>query len=287
MKKFILILLNNSLIMKLQEKVSIVTGSGRGIGKSIALKFAEEGAKVVLISRTKDEIEQTLNEIEKNGGQGFSFQLDVSHFNEVENLIYKVLNDYGKIDILVNNAGIITPIKPIHKVDVKEWENNIQINLFGTFYFMKLVIPNMISNNYGKIINLSGGGAFNSMPNFTAYSVSKAAIIRLTETVAAELGTKNISVNAIAPGPIKTKITYDIFESGIMAGIEQNRAKKLIDDGGFDISKVCDLALFLASNESDGLSGKTISAKWDNLDYIKQNISLIQKSDKFTMKRTI
>ncbi len=273
--------------MKFQEKIAIVTGSGRGIGKSIALKLAEEGAKVVLTSRTKDEIEQTLHEIEKNGGQGFSFQLDVSHFKEVKNLIEKILKDYGKIDILVNNAGIITPIKPIQEVDKEEWENNIQINLFGTFYFMKLVIPDMIANNYGKIINLSGGGAFNSMPNFTAYGVSKAAIVRLTETVAAELATKNISVNAIAPGPIKTKITYDIFESGTMAGIEQNRAKKIIDDGGFDMSKVCDLALFLASDESNGLSGKTISAKWDDLDYIKQNIQSIQKSDKYTMKRTL
>lgn len=273
--------------MSMRDKVSIITGSGRGIGKAIAKKFADKGTIVVLTARSKNEIDETLKEIKKNGGQGIAIPTDLSKYSNVIRLVTKVLENYSKIDILVNNAGVIKPIKPIHQVDVKEWENNLRINLFGTFYCINTILPHMISKNYGKIINLSGGGAFNSMPNFSAYGASKAAIVRLTETVAAEVKKYNISVNAIAPGPIKTKITYDIVESGDVAGIEQPIAKEVLENGGMDIEKVTELALFLASDESNGLSGKTISARWDDLNYIRKNITTIQNSDKYTMKRII
>lgn len=273
--------------MSMRNKVSIITGGGRGIGKEIAKKFAEKGAIVVLAARSKNEIDDTLEDIKKNGGQGISVQTDVSKLDDVTRLVTKVLENYSKIDVLVNNAGVIKPIKPIHEVDVEEWGNNLRINLFGTFYCIRTVLPHMISKNYGKIINLSGGGAFKSMSNFSAYGASKAAIVRLTETVAAEVKKYNISVNAISPGAIKTKINYDVIESGDMAGIELARAKEVIEKGGNDIEKVTNLMLFLASDESNGLSGKTISAQWDDLDYVRTNITTIQKSDKFTMKRMI
>ena len=273
--------------MSMTERVSIVLGGGRGIGKAIAKRFAEAGSIVVLVARTNDEIENTLKEIKKNNGHGISIKADISKINDIKSLVTKVIERYSKIDILVNSAGVIKPIGPIHEADVKEWEENIKINLFGTFYCIKTILPYMISQNHGKIINMSGGGAFNSMPNFSAYGVSKAAIVRLTETVAAEVKKYNIFVNAIAPGPIKTKITYDILESGNLAGIENARAKDVIEKGDAGIEKVTELALFLASNESNGLTGKTISARWDDLNYIKNNIHAIQQSDKYTMKRMI
>lgn len=273
--------------MSMKNKVAIITGGGRGIGKAIAKRFAENGSIVVLTARSKNEINDTLKEIEKNGGQGISVQTDISKHSDVTRLVKTVLENYSKIDILVNNAGVVKPIKPIHEVDIEEWEHNLGINLFGAFYCIKTILPYMISKNYGKIINLSGGGAFNSMPNFSAYSASKAAIVRLTETVAAEVKEYNISVNAISPGAIKTKIISDIIESGEIAGMEQPKAKDVIEKGGADIEKVTALALFLASDESNGLSGKTISAQWDDLGYIRNNISTIQKSDKYTMKRII
>jgi len=273
--------------MSLRDKVSIITGSGRGIGKAIAKRFAENGSIVILTARSKNEIDETLNEIKKNGGQGIAIQADVSKHVDVKKLVTKVVENYSKIDILVNNAGIIKPIKPIHEVGVGEWEDNLRINLFGTFYCIHTILPYMISGNYGKIINLSGGGAFKPMPNFSAYGASKAAIIRLTETIASEVKNYNISVNAIAPGAIQTRITSDIVESGDMAGIEYSRAKEVLEKGGTDIGKVTELALFLASDESNGLNGKTISALWDDLNYIRKNILTIQKSDKYTMKRMI
>ena len=273
--------------MNLNGKVSIVTGAGRGIGKAIARRFAEEGSIVVLAARSADEIDESIKEIKKNGGEGISIKTDISKVDEVNDLVKQVIDKFSKIDIMINCAGIIKPIAPIHIVRIDEWEDHIRNNLFGLFYCIRAVLPYMISANYGKIINMSGGAAFNAMTNFSAYGASKAATVRITEIVAAEVRDYNISINTIAPGAIKTRITYDIFESGKMAGIESSRAKEVIEKGGADLEKVTNLALFLASEESNGLSGKTIAAQWDDLDYIKKNISIIQNSDKYTMKRMI
>ncbi len=273
--------------MSLDGRVSIVTGAGRGIGRSIAKRFAHEGSIVVLTARSIDEVNNTLKEIKENGGKGIVVKTDISKINDVNNLVKLTIEKFSKIDILVNNAGVIKPIAPIHVVKHAEWEDHIKINIFGTFYCIRAVLPYMISANYGKIINMSGGGAFNAMANFSAYGASKAAIVRITEIVAAEVKDHNISANTIAPGAIKTRITYDIFESGTMAGIESERAKEVIEKGGAALDKVTTLALFLASDESNGLSGKTISAQWDDLDYIKENIAEIQKSEKYTMKRMV
>lgn len=273
--------------MKLADKVSIVTGAGRGIGKAIAKKFAREGSTVILAARSGKEIDETLSEIINSGGNGIAVSTDISLENEVKNLVKKTLDKFSKVDILVNNAAVITPIGPVQQIDAKDWEKTIRVNLFGTFYCIKEVIPHMISQKGGKIINLSGGGAFKPFPNFSAYSVSKAGIVRLTETVAEELKEYNIQVNAIAPGAIRTKIVSDVLENREAAGKEYERAKKVFESGGADISKVEKLATFLASSESDGLTGRTLSAQWDDLGYIRRSISEIQSSDKFTMKRMV
>ena len=274
--------------MTLQEKVSIITGAGSGIGKAMAKRFAKEGSIVVLAARSYSEIKDTLEEIEKEGGRGICVKTDISKIEDVDKLSEQIITKFSKIDILVNNAGIVKPIGPITKTDITEWEENIKVNLFGTFYCIRKILPFMISQNYGKIINMSGGGAFNPRINFSAYAISKAAVVRLTEQVAEETKHYNISVNAIAPGMIKTNMTYEIYQSGQeLAGDESRIAKKVIDEGGSDLKKVTDLAVFLASQKSDGLSGKTISAQWDDLEYIQNNISEIQKSDKYTMKRMI
>jgi 3-oxoacyl-[acyl-carrier protein] reductase len=273
--------------MHLKGKTSIITGAGRGIGKAIAKKFAMEGSVVILSARSDDELENTLQEIKNMGGDGISIHADISIIPDVQKLVSKVIENFSKIDILVNNAGMITPIGPIHEINVDDWEKAIRTNIFGTFYCMKTVLPHMISKNYGKIINISGGGAFKTMPNFSAYGASKAAMVRINEIVAAEVMQYNITVNAIAPGAINTKIMCDVVESGNKAGIEAERAKEVIEKGGDKMERVTELAVFLASDESKGLSGKTISARWDDLDYIKKNIPDIQNSDKYTMKRMV
>lgn len=273
--------------MRISGKVSIITGAGRGIGKAIAQKFADEGSIVILVARSKKEISETLDEIIKSGGNGMAIPTDISVENDVKKLVKTTVNKFSRIDVLVNNAAIMTPIGPVQKINSKEWENTLKTNLFGTFYCIKETIPYMISQQSGKIINMSGGGAFNPFPNFSAYSTSKAAIVRLTETVAEELKEYNIQVNAISPGAIKTKMTLDVIQNSQLAGNEYERAQKVLETGGADLSKVEELVMFLASNESSSLTGKTISAQWDDLEYIRKNIGEIQNSDKYTMKRIV
>ena len=271
--------------MKLSGKISIVTGSSRGIGKEIAKQFAKEGSFVVVLSRSKKNIEETVKEIKEAGGNAMSIQTDISNNFQVKSLVKEVIKKRAKIDILVNSAAHLKPIGPISEIDTDEWVNSVKTNLFGTFYFIKNVVPYMIKQRSGKIINLAGGGAFNPFPNFSAYSSSKAAIVRLTETLSKELKKYNIFINGISPGAIKTKMTEEVIEYGKMSGDEYAKAMQVMSTGGANIDNVLKLAIFLASNDSDGLSGKTISAQWDDLNFIKQNINKIQDSDKFTMKR--
>lgn len=271
----------------LKNKVSIITGAGSGIGQAIAVKFATVGSYVVLAGRTKTKLEDTLNIIHNKGGTGLVIPTDISDIQSIENLVKNTIHEYSKIDVLVNCAGVTNPIGPVEKISIREWENNIRTNLFGTLYLIKNVIPFMIINRGGKIINLSGGGAFNPRPNFSAYAVSKSAIVRLSETLSLELEKYNIYVNSISPGAIKTEMTYEIFNNDDSGFKEKQDAKRVIDSGGADITKVENLSLFLASEESNGLSGKTLSAQWDDLNYIKNNIKSVQSSDKYTMKRVV
>lgn len=267
------------------ERVAIITGAGRGIGKHLAKKLAKEGIIVIMTARTQDEIEKVSREIDNEGGKSLALTSDISKVDDVKRLVETVIKKFSKIDILVNNAGIIGPIGPIENIDINEWETNIKNNLFGTFHCIRTILPHMIAKQYGRIINLSGGGAFNPSPNFSAYSSSKAAIIRLTETIAMEVDKYNITINAISPGAIKTNMTEEIAQSGNLAGSELEKAKKVIEDGGSSLEDVAKLVLFLISDEANELSGKSISARWDDLNYIKKNISKIQKSDKYTMRR--
>lgn len=269
----------------LNKKISIVTGAGSGIGKSISLRFAKEGSHVILVGRDKSKLESTLKEINTLNGSASIFPVDVSNLHEVKNFVDDIISKKEKIDILVNSAGTILPIGPIHKVDLQEWEKCIHTNLFGTMYLIHEILPHMIKNKFGRIINLSGGGAFKPLPNFSAYSVSKSAVVRLTETVASEVKNYNIMVNAISPGPFDTQLVRTIISKEKDAGDEFVNAKKILQDGGGDINKVTELAVFLGSDECAPLTGKTIAAQWDDLNKIKYYVNEITESEKFTMQR--
>jgi len=250
--------------MKLMGRVVLVTGAGRGIGKALAHGFAQEGADVVLAARTQEELEKSAIEIQRMGRRAVAIPTDISNHSSVENLVKRVLEGFGQIDILVNNAGRQPPIGPLIKNDPQEWTQTISINLFGTFLCIKAVLPNMIERKYGKIINFSGGGAASPRPNFSAYAVSKAGIVRLTETLAEEVKPFNIQVNAIAPGTINTRMLDEVLAAGKTAGeVALSQAKKQKETGGDSLEKVVALAVFLASDESGSLTGKLISAQHD------------------------
>ena len=275
--------------MRLKNKACIITGGGRGIGKAIALAFATEGADLVLASRTLSELEETEQEILNLTDRIVAVvPTDISQSEEVGRLVDFTLGKHATVDILVNCAGIYGPIGRITDSNSDEWHKAININLFGTFLCIQAVLPEMMKRNRGKIINLSGGGAVSPFPRFSAYSASKAAVVRLTETLAEEVKEYHIDINAIAPGGVNTKLLEQVLAAGEAAGKDfLQKALKQKEDGGTPPEKTAELAVFLASSDSDGLTGRLLSAVWDNWKDIPKNLSELMATDIYTMRRIV
>jgi len=251
--------------LKLKDRVAIVTGAGRGIGKAIALTYAREGADIIAVSRITSEVEETASQARSLGRHALALTVDVSRIEDVKNMVEETLQEFGKIDILVNNAGILGPIGLLVGNDVRLWMETVNVNLIGMFLCCKAVLPHMMKRRNGKIINLSGGGAAYPKPRFSAYACSKAAVVRLTETLAEEVKEYNIQVNAIAPGSVKTRMLEQVIAAGEAAGeMALADARNVLEDDATNMEPVMGLAVFLASTESDGLTGRLISAVWDD-----------------------
>lgn len=275
--------------MILKDKISIITGGSGGIGKAIAASFAREGSHLVLASRTKTKLEAARQEIKNISSTRVEvFPTDVSEPKEVNELIEYTLAEFAAIDILVNCAGVQGPIGMVTDIDSKRWLEAININLYGTLLCIKAVLPTMMANKKGKIINFSGGGAVSPRPRFSAYSASKAAVVRLTETLAEEVREYNINIHAIAPGAVNTRMLEEVLAAGEAASKEElAKALKQKEEGGVLPEKVAELAVFLASSASDGLSGRLISLLWDNWREIPQHLDSIMSSDIYAVRRVI
>ncbi|MBL7086946.1 MAG: SDR family oxidoreductase [Candidatus Cloacimonetes bacterium] len=248
--------------MRLKNKNIILTGAGRGIGKLIARKLDSEGARLALIARTEEELKKTLHQLKNN--ESFYKICDIANGESVINTFSDISRKFNdKIDVLINNAGVQNPIGPFIENDLDDWEKNLKINLLGSINCIKFILPYMIKSKHGKIVNFSGGGSTSPRPNFSAYSVSKTAIVRFTETLAEEIKEYNIDINAVAPGAINTSMLEEIIQSGKMAGHEFNEAMKREKSGGNDPKHIVELITFLSTNISDGITGKLISAIWD------------------------
>lgn len=268
--------------MKLEGKVAIITGGGRGIGRAIARAFAREGAYPCLVARTAAEVEAAAAEI----GRALALTGDVSKQEDVERVVDAVIAGAGQVDVLVNNAGLQLPIGPLWENDPDEWLRAVLVNLGGVFLCCRSVLPHMIRRGRGKIINLSGGGAASPRPCFSAYAASKAAVVRLTETLAGEVDTYNIQVNAIAPGPVNTRMLEKVLAAGPAAGKEAlGEARKQLETGGTPPWLPAELAVFLASEESGRLTGRLISAVWDDWRSIPERIDRIMAGDLYTLRR--
>ncbi len=260
--------------MILNGKTAIITGASRGIGKAIAQRFFKEGANIIAVARDEIALAKLANEMRDKIclNKIIVWPCDVSWEEEVKSLFDAIILNGQKIDILVNAAGIAEPYAPIFYAEFSEWKKVFETNVFGTFLMMRHAIPIMIGNGYGKIINFTGKDG--PIPGFSAYNSSKTALVRLTETAAKEVCNFGIDINIISPGPVKTKLFMDMFlESG-------ETPPKTVD-----IEKTVELALFLASEKSNGLSGKFLSAVWDNWQKIPRNLYAIMNSDAFTLRR--
>ena len=211
---------------------------------------------------------------------------DVSSSTGIRNIVNKAIRIYKRIDVLVNAAAIQTPIGKLTDINVRSWEKTIRTNLIGTMLCCKHIIPFMIKQKKGKIINFSGGGATFPRVNFSAYACSKAAIVRLTEILAKEYIHRNIDINAIAPGPVYSTMIEQIIRGGERSGIDDyKKALKIKNSGKYPAKPTSDLAVFLAGNESDGITGKLISSIWDDWQSFKSNKNGLADSPLYTLRR--
>lgn len=269
-------------MMELEGKVCLITGAGRGIGETIALTFANQGGTLVLCSRTIEELEKLAAQTEAAGSLTMAFQVDVSDFDQVSDMVRRTVSRFGRIDVLVNNAGVYGPIGEIWKNDLTDWRKAVATNLFGSVHCIQAVVPHMIRSRRGRIVNVAGGGE-GAFPRFSAYACSKSAVVRLTETLAEELKAYNIQINAIAPGPVNTRLLDQVLAAGEDAGAYYERAKKQKASGGVVPEKAAKLALFLASDVSNGLTGRLLSAVWD--DWENLDIESIINSSLYQVRR--
>lgn len=240
--------------MKLKNKIAIVTGSGRGIGKSIAIELAKEGAKVIVSDIDIKECQNVCNEIKKIGSDAIAVKCDVSKKSDVDAIIETTIQKFQKIDILVNNAGVVL-MKPFVEMTEKDWDFILDINLKGVFLCTNAVAKQMIKQKSGKIISVASIAGEVGFINTSAYCASKAGIINLTRELALELSPHNINVNAIAPGVIATKMTEDILKDKktkevLLASTPLGRVGQPEEIGK--------AAVFLASSDSDFITGHTL-----------------------------
>jgi len=257
----------------LQDKIAVVTGGTRAIGKAITDKLIAEGAIVVICSRSKEDIYSVVPR-DSTSKQLHGMTADVSKYEDCKALVDKVMKEFGRIDILVNNAGIYGPIGPLEENDREKWIQTFQINMFGMMYMTQLVIPAMKKQKSGKIINLAGGGVGGKRPlaRFTAYYTSKTAVVAFTEAMSAELAEFGITVNCISPGAVVSKFTEQLLADGKeKAGdMMYEQALKQKESGGDPPALAGECVAFLASAEADHINGKMISAKWEKADDLKK-----------------
>jgi 3-oxoacyl-[acyl-carrier protein] reductase len=273
---------------RLRNKVAIVTGAGRGIGEAIAVRFAAEGARLVLAARTPVELEAVAVRVRNAGGRALVVAADIGDAEQVSRLVDAALREWGGIDILVNAAGAYGPIGPSWKVDAQRWWESVNVNLFGCFLLCQAVIPHMIRARAGNMILLSGGGATAPLPRFSAYAVSKAGVVRLTETLAEELKEFNIRVNAIAPGLVDTRLQDEVLAAGDKAGglYERMRRTRETGEGATPRELPAALAAFLASDDSAPLTGRLIAAPHDDWqEWDERRIREIMSHSWFTLRR--
>jgi 3-oxoacyl-[acyl-carrier protein] reductase len=272
---------------RLKNKVVVITGAGRGIGRAIAMGLAKNGARLAITSRTEAELHRTEEELNEHGAEVLAVAGDVSNPLHVNRFINKVTDVYGRIDVLVNNAGVLGPIGPIEENRADMWRYAIEVNLFGVFLLCKYVIPHMKRQRSGKIINISGAGAPSPYPRFTAYSASKTGVLGLTQTLAEELKDFNIQVNAVAPGIADTRMQDEILAAGESAGAAFTKAKEVKEGKGVELSKVAELVAFLASDMSNGITGKYVSARWDDWRSFskRSNMKKLLASNIYTIQR--
>ena len=278
--------------MDLIGRSAIITGANQGLGRAIAAAYVKAGAGVLLTARNEDllrQVQAELAPLAKPGRGVHVMRADVADAASCEAVVARAKELFPDLSVLVNNAGVYGPKGSIEDVDWNEWVQAVQINLFGTVLMCRAIIPHLRARGYGKIVNLSGGGATAPLPRISAYAASKAAVVRMTDTLAEELKDAKVDVNAIAPGALNTRLLDEVLSAGPekVGKTFYERSLKQRDEGGAPLEKGADLAVFLASAESDGITGRLISAVWDKWRELPSKREQLAKGDVYTLRRIV
>ena len=275
----------------LTGKVALVTGASRGLGLEIARQLVRLRANVLLVARDtpalQDALQGVLGECERGQFVG-ACPADLTDVKQIDQAVAYCQDEFGAADILVNNAAVQGPLGPFETLDWDRWRQVFETDFFAAARFCRQVIPGMRQREWGKIINLSGGGATGPRPDVTAYACAKTALVRLTETLAEELKETGIDVNAVAPGAMNTRMLEETIAAGpggarreYKAAVERSKA------GGTPPAKAAELVAWLASPEGDGITGKLISAVWDDWAKLGDRREALARTDVYTLRRIV
>jgi NAD(P)-dependent dehydrogenase (short-subunit alcohol dehydrogenase family) len=267
----------------IRDKSVLITGAGRGIGKRLAIGFAQVGARVGLLARSQAELDLAKLEIEQAGGNALRLRADVRDLEQIAAAVDRMRVMFGGVDVLIAAAGVQGPIGPLLSTRPKAWSDTIETNLLGAVHACRAVLPQMIEKRAGKIILVAGGGSGHARPNFGAYAASKAAMVRFAECLAVEVSDCNVQVNSISPGHSYTHMTDEILHAG-----EERAGAREVEDaeqvrltGGVQPEKQIQLALFLASPLSNHVTGKLIHVGDDWKRFERDNM----KPELYTLRR--
>ncbi|MCX6056767.1 MAG: SDR family NAD(P)-dependent oxidoreductase [Chloroflexi bacterium] len=276
----------------LKGRAAVITGANQGLGEAIATAYVLAGADVFLCARDDlklAEVQTRLKGLAASGQRVEAMRADVSKREDVARLASAALKLFPQIHILVNNAGVYGPKGRIEEIDWDEWVQAIEINLLGSILTARAFLPHFRAQRYGKIVQLSGGGATAPLPYISAYAASKAAIVRFMETLAEEVKEDGVDINSIAPGALNTRLLDEVLEAGmekVGRGFYE-KALKQKEEGGAGLEKGSALTVFLGSSLSDGITGKLISAVWDPWEQFPQYLQDLKQSDIYTLRRIV
>lgn len=276
--------------MQLGDTRVLVTGASRGLGLEIARQLAAAGADLALSGRDVAALASAVATVRaaraREDQQVLAFRTELANAREVERLAEDCLRDLGRVDALVNNAAVQGPIGPFESAAPDAWRAVFDVNLFAPARLIQLLLPGMRARGRGKIVNLSGGGAASPRPHVSAYAASKCALVRLTETLAVELARANVEVNAVAPGALSTRMTEELLAAGREAlPFEHDALKTQLEHGGASLSRAAALVVWLVSPASDGISGRLLSAQWDDWEHLAERRDELRASDLYTLRR--
>jgi NAD(P)-dependent dehydrogenase (short-subunit alcohol dehydrogenase family) len=278
--------------LSLEGRTAIVTGASQGLGYAISEAYVDAGASVVLVARSANALEDASTRLADRVGDAsrvLPIRADVSIPDDATRIVATALERFGTVEVLVNNAGIYGPMGRSDEVDWDAWVQSISINLFGSVLMARSVVPHMRERGYGKIVQISGGGATNPLPRLSSYASAKAAVVRFAETLAEELREHHVDVNAIAPGPLNTRLLDEVLEAGPerVGRTFYDRSVKQAEQGGAPLERGAALAVYLGSADSDGVTAKLLSALWDPWHALGSRTAELDGSDVYTLRRIV